>query len=331
MKTIDVNRYNAIVPVKQDVEADLIKQPDVTGVGIGFKKVGGEETDELAILVFVKKKGYFESSFRVPAQYKGIKTDVIEGVFRPADQHVSAPSGEDVGININRYDPVKGGCSTSPARLLDGKKSAGTLGVMVKDNVTGGNFYLSNWHVFCGTADWSAPQVDRRIIQPGLFDGGKVPADVIGVLQRGHVGKKTIGNGHDVYVDAAVCDSTGRKGVKSIIEIGDLAGARVGELNAGIIKYGRTTELTQGRITDLHFTVKLNYGGTTGEVIFYDQYRYDTLTVGKPVAQQGDSGAIITDKDKYAVALHFAANDTGSIGLGNPIGTVLEAMNISLL
>ena len=45
-----------IVALKERVEEELLGRPGVTGVDVGYKEVGVEKTDEIAIRVMVKKK-----------------------------------------------------------------------------------------------------------------------------------------------------------------------------------------------------------------------------------------------------------------------------------
>lgn len=60
---------------------ELIKLPNVLGVGYGFKEIKGKSTSDLAIVVFVKKKKKPRAvapEERIQAEYHGIKTDVVE-------------------------------------------------------------------------------------------------------------------------------------------------------------------------------------------------------------------------------------------------------------
>ena len=60
---------------------ELIKLPNVLGVGYGFKEKKGKSIGELAIVVFVKKKKSsraVDRKERIPAEYHGVKTDVVE-------------------------------------------------------------------------------------------------------------------------------------------------------------------------------------------------------------------------------------------------------------
>lgn len=68
-----------IKEIKRNVEIDLLSIPGVNGVGIGYKQVGGQSTDELSIHVYVDKKRRNVSNIeRIPSHIQGIPTDVIE-------------------------------------------------------------------------------------------------------------------------------------------------------------------------------------------------------------------------------------------------------------
>ncbi len=69
---------------------ELIKLPSVLGVGHGFKEKKGKSTGELAIVVFVKKKkshGAVDPKERIPANFLGVKTDVVELGKREQESH----------------------------------------------------------------------------------------------------------------------------------------------------------------------------------------------------------------------------------------------------
>ncbi len=67
--------------IKAEAEASLLKLPGVTGVGVGYKEVGGHKTDVLAIRVYVERKHDVPAEQAVPKQIQGVPTDVIERRF----------------------------------------------------------------------------------------------------------------------------------------------------------------------------------------------------------------------------------------------------------
>jgi hypothetical protein len=64
--------------IKEEVESQLLKLPGVNGVDIGPKIVGGRETGQMVIRVYVTKKHDVPEAEAIPKEIQGIPTDVIE-------------------------------------------------------------------------------------------------------------------------------------------------------------------------------------------------------------------------------------------------------------
>ncbi|HEX5493977.1 MAG TPA: hypothetical protein VFX70_05300 [Mycobacteriales bacterium] len=325
MMHIDRQRYLEVVPLKQVVENDLLRLPNVTGVDVGYKEIGGEQTNEMAILVFVREKGNFDEPDRIPARIQHVRTDVIEAVFTPSTTRSRTSELSDVRLDPNRYDPLVGGCSTAPARITD---AYGTVGIPVRDNATGQQRVLSCWHVFCDDPNWE--HLDHRITQPAIILGGRTATDTIGSVVAAKLGQIVINFGYDLYVDCAVCDVTMRPAVPKIIHIGALQGTRtpiVGEL---VRKYGATTEDTFGLVQSTNFTTRVDYPGI-GIVTFYYQYRITPPNLTMPsFSRGGDSGSIVVDTENRALGMVFAGSEAMRYTAANPMYMVLGALNISL-
>ncbi len=74
----DEKKLTEIRKIKAKVEASLLTLPGVTGVDIGYKVTNGKKTRQLAIRVYVSKKKEVDPKERIPKQFQGIPTDVIE-------------------------------------------------------------------------------------------------------------------------------------------------------------------------------------------------------------------------------------------------------------
>ena len=72
----------AIREIKREVEEDLLRRPGVTGVDVGYKVVGGEKTDQLAIRIYVENKGQFDPGDAIPPSIHGVPTDVLQRRIR---------------------------------------------------------------------------------------------------------------------------------------------------------------------------------------------------------------------------------------------------------
>lgn len=73
--------------VKRRWEAELLRKANVVAVGIGYRQRGGRPTDELCLVVSVRRKVPLEElapEDRIPPELDGVPVDVQEvGVLRP--------------------------------------------------------------------------------------------------------------------------------------------------------------------------------------------------------------------------------------------------------
>ena len=148
----------------------LLRDRNVTAVGVGHKVVAGEDTGEPCLTIFVARKlPNVPRGARLPRVLdiggsRGIRTDVVEG--GPFYQHQ----------NTARIRPARPGTSIGEISV-----GAGTFGGIVTDNETGEELILSNNHVL---ADSNQAPIGSDIVQPGPADGGAAPADVVATLLR---------------------------------------------------------------------------------------------------------------------------------------------------
>jgi hypothetical protein len=191
-----------------------------------------------------------------------------------------------------RERPAPGGISVGNVQI-----TAGTLGCLAIGNQAPRNsrlMVLSNNHVL---ANSNAAPLGSSIVQPGPADGGKHPADQIAILER--FVRIGFGGGTVNYVDCATGwawpDRVRRElvylsgGARQYFRIGSAPLApSVGML---VGKSGRTTQLTQGRITAINVTVNVNYG-SFGVAHFQDQIAVRSVTASN-FSAPGDSGSMI--------------------------------------
>jgi hypothetical protein len=225
-----------------------------------------------------------------------------------------------------RRRPLVIGCSIGHFKI-----TAGTLGCFVQDRSTGEILILSNNHVL---ANENNALAGDAVIQPGDVDGGKKSTDTIGKL-RSFVKLKKIGAN---FVDCAV--SSIKNGIKSdqrkLGTFGNLAGLGLEVVVDGteVRKVGRTTGETKGRVTAFELdNVVVEYD--IGNLRFDNQIEIEGAG-SSSFSDGGDSGSLIFDKGRGAVALLFAGGDQGGsndMGLtyGNPIRTVLDALKVDLV
>ena len=327
---------SSIIPVLDSVRSTLMNHKNVVATGVGYKVSEGRKTGQLSIICSVERKeplSSLSSSEILPKVVDGIPTDVVPTgrirVFQP-------PTG--------RFRPAPGGVSVGHFEI-----TAGTLGCLVRKN--GELYMLSNNHVLANSNDASAGD---PILQPGPYDGGKNPEDLIAELSEFVTINYTdsqsqcpIANGiaevcnamaalsgsnsrlqavtvqaAQNLVDAAIARILKPEDVNSdILGIGPISGTAEGKLGMAVRKSGRTTGLTTGEIQQIDVTVNVSYGG--GRVA---QFR-DQLIAGA-MSQGGDSGSAVLDNDRKIVGLLFAGSDQATII--NRIQNVFSLLGVSL-
>ena len=151
-------------------------------------------------------------------------------------QPPSCNGGVDPTARFERPVPI--GISTGHPDI-----TAGTIGARVTD---GTNYYaLSNNHVYTNE---NLAAIGDDVLQPGTFDGGSAPADVIGTLDSF---VPIAFNGSANRVDAAIALTTAAElGDSTPVDgYGTPAATTVAAtLGTEVIKYGRTTGQTMGTI-----------------------------------------------------------------------------------
>jgi hypothetical protein len=208
--------------------------------------------------------------------------------------------------------------------------TAGTIGAIATDRKTGRDVILSNNHVLANENDAKAGDA---ILQPGAFDKGKNPKDLVAKLTRWIDLKPNGAN----LLDAAMAMLA--KGIDSdpltYKGIGKLAGVRTDPLALGmaVSKLGRTTGVTHGRISALELDkVVIQYD--LGMLSFDNQVEIES-TGTSSFSAGGDSGSLILDEEMRGCALLFAGSETGGpngrgLTYANPIAIVLKRLAIDL-
>lgn len=293
----------------------LMAIDDVEGTAIGFN-----ENDQVAVKVFTARPGVRG----IPREIDGISVEVVvTGKFYALQQPV-APSGkQNSSLEVDptaRFDrPVPIGVSTGHPDV-----TAGTIGCRVKD-IAGNIYALSNNHVYANSNNAS---IGDNVLQPGSADGGSDPADAIGTLAA-YV--EIDFSGEDNYIDAAIAlcseatlDNATPEGDGYGIPNSDVFTGEV--LGLAVQKYGRTTGLTKGSVSEVNATVNVGYG--VGTAVFVNQIVI-TGERGK-FSKGGDSGSLIVtdDEDCNPVGLLFAGGGRRTIAC--PIDAVLYALDVAV-
>jgi hypothetical protein len=330
--------WDGIRAAKSVYEAALLARANVVGVGVGRKIVGGRETDEPCIVVFVERKIPATDLRRrdlVPGELEGIRTDVVE-----SGRFVALSMAETTLVERTaRMRPAPGGVSIGHVRI-----TAGTLGVLAR-RVRGGPVILSNNHVL---ANANRAARGDPILQPGPADGGRLEdtiaklADFVpirfidpeprgfsalvergfgSILRRFGLGLRRLPAKASNVIDAAIAEPVGEGLISpSILGIGPVDGTAPPAIGLRVRKSGRTTGFTRGKITAIDASLEVDYVGRSA--------MFRRQLVGDIASRGGDSGSLILDESNQAVGLLFAGGLNTTVF--NPIDAVLEALDITL-
>jgi hypothetical protein len=299
--------------LKPRIARELRGYPNVTGVGVGYRRVRGRRTDQVCIRVYVRRKlprNELRAQDVLPEAVEGVPIDVIEARFKAHQDGVE---------NRQHFNPLVGGIIIgNPA-----SDSFGTLGVSVFDNVLGEDMILSNWHVLCGRSDCRPGEP----IVPGV-----IPPDVE-VKRENIIQENAVARLHRFAltdeVDAATARLNGyRFLLKSVFQIGSVEDIATAALGMAVWKSGARTGLTPGVVSDVDGDFEIDYS----EFGMGDRDFNHQLVIEGDVAISlaGDSGSVWVDDSNRVVGLNFAGDDDGKQAIANPIGAVLEALNINL-
>ena len=321
-----------LVEQQTRVQDQLLGLDNVVGVGVGRKVTNGEETETDAVVVLVTHKMPEEllGDQAVGTVDDDVTFDVLEVGELYAGGHALAPeeadpcTQESVDIEVlrNRVRPVRPGYSVGHPDV-----TAGTIGAGAYDlsNTVPGKpqryYILSNNHVIANSNDATPGD---PIIQPGRVDGGTVPQDVIGRLDR-FIPIKFIEQGEDPpcnYVDAAVARVPFHLIDRDIYWSGYPSSLfKAAEVGMLLKKTGRTTDFTTGRVQAINATVNVNYG--SGRIA-----RFCRQIITTDMSAGGDSGSLVLDLENNPVGLLFAGSST--VTILNPIAWVQGLLRIRL-
>ena len=283
----------------------LMEKPEIVGTAIGLDKDGNP-----AIYVLTEKAGVAG----IPKELDSVPVVVeVSGKIRAFGNPDKVVKSE-----TNPYwwpRPVPIGVSTGNAN----ENSAGTIGCRVKK---GNNVYaLSNNHVY---ARENKADIGEKVLQPGVYDGGKDPDDAIGTLSDFKTIDFSPTASNDIDAAIALSNTTLLGNSTPSNGYGKPSSTPVPpSINMKVMKYGRTTGQTSGKIYLINATVNVGYDSGTAK--FVKQIIITPGSFSKP----GDSGSLIVrQSDKGPVGLLFAGSS--SFTVANPIKTVLDYFGVTI-
>ncbi len=307
----------------REAARNFLFDPNVHLIDFGYPiQKGHLNESELAIRFHVREKlsnvaletaAETGQTRPIPAAIGGFKTDVPQAKY---GLHYTGSWGNfqpRVEPRAGRAEIMRGGISISN----EYQYTYGTLGGLVIDRATGAEMMLSNWHVLVGR--WGA-RPGQRILQAGLGDGGTYK-DVAATLVR---------DAMSANLDAAVAALNGKRGLlNQQLGLKPVTGIARAELGMDVVKSGRKTGVTYGRVTAIEGIAKMNYDRI--ERIIRHVITIEPRRSFEEVSAGGDSGSWwLETKSMAAVGLHFAGSNAPERALANDMQSVLNALNVAI-
>jgi hypothetical protein len=320
-----VELLEELAPVAEAQEAhedELLARDNVLGVAAGLKMTKGRPTGTRSLLVLVEEKRARNKVSRgalIPKEIGGVPTDVLGvGPIRPlsftARVRPALP-----GFSIAHYDVTAGtfGCLVRDIRRCCCKLEKDCGCTPSQEECPGDYLILSNNHILARS---NLASLGDLILQPGPFDGGLFPADGVATLERFE--PIVFGSAGYNVVDAAVARPMFSRNLNPSI-IGLTLPRGIGEafLGQDVVKFGRTTQFTSGRVLAVNATVLVGPYAGGGSGVF----RQKTTTTG--MSAGGDSGSLLMNRRTLeAVGLLYAGS--AEITIHNHIATVESALGV---
>lgn len=311
----------------------LLARTDVIAVARGRRTVGGVDTGERCVKVFVPRKLPPEAlspARLLPASVAApddppVLVDVEEmaqPTVPPLHRATAAalmapPAGGLIEELRDPQRPLRGGVSLAHYAF-----PTGTLAVGARDNRFSGAVYaLSCNHVLARS---NLGLVGDVILQPAPGDGGCYPAAAVARLAR-YVPLRFNGPGN--LVDAALGYAPPGLVASDVYWLGRppavrrAAGIRTGE---PVVKVGRTTGLTRGRVVAVEASLKLTYvvAFVALAAVFHGQI------ITTDMCGYGDSGSLLLDEQDNAVGMLFSGSPTHTIY--NPAEFVQRELGVTV-
>jgi hypothetical protein len=289
----EIARARASLPAAR---AQLRGIPGVIDVLVGIKETGGMATQTVVFQVYVGKKKPLDQvapDQRIPATIAGIPTDVIGR--EPIEPH----------------DVLCGGMTMTQS--LWGM-SIGTLGAF--GLATAANTHVAENTPVLLTNHHVASDVGDAVGLGCLCDSWCCECCAIGHLVDASLTNR---------VDGSIATlNAGVRFSHEILGIGPIRGSGLATMGMPIVKYGQTSGLTTGTVTQDNEPPFTRTDGAT----FVGQIRVAPVAPSTTMSEGGDSGSVYVDANtRRIVGLNHAGSE--GLGFGNHIADVIALLNFS--
>ncbi len=305
--------------------------------GILGTATGQNDNGQLAVVVYVNEESQQAGDIvrAMPPSARG--TPIVVRLTSPFVAFKAQPPGNKPGGGGGTTytttsvwpRPVPIGVSTGGNA---GACLAGTIACRLKD-ASGKLYALSNNHVYALETQ-AGP--GSPVVQPGTYDTGCLFSvnNVIGYLFEGSVAPIRF-DGTGNTIDAAIALLAFNSSVQPDLGTATPAdgygtpSSTTTEAAVGMAvqKYGRTSKMTKGTVTDINATTMVGYTG--GNALFVGQIIVQSKGA---FLRAGDSGSLLVTNDgkKQPVGLLFAGNTSGNYAIANHIDAVLKAFGVTV-
>jgi hypothetical protein len=220
----------------------LAKIPGVRGVGLGIKEVGGQLSEQVALIVYVGKKlprDQVSAEQMIPAMFQGMPTDVQR--YQPGE--LFGGTTLDGGMQIRRLPDI------------NGRPKPGTLGYIATRTTDNQIVMLSCEHVMLFQR-----QDEKSIFHPDVSRCcGKLKHKVGTAIdgKAGNFSVNSLAGTFDFAMDGALASiDSGVDGRKFIPNVGSIVGS--GDISASptgvsVKKVGAASAFTQGTVDDVAY------------------------------------------------------------------------------
>lgn len=284
----------------------------VGGVDYGYVYKNGIRTRRLGVRFHVRRKLALEEiapTQVLPSSLHGLPCDVLQASYSLCGSPHDACDPIQPGISVGNFD----------------QHSTGTLGLVVRDRLTGREAILSNWHVLCGSTKAVSGNL---LVQPGPRHIGSRSPRVVARLERW----LPLSTGLDAAIGLLEPGINWRQELfDSVVAVSGVTAPKAGmELK----KFGSTSNLTHGVVDGMTGAYLINYSGYGDVARFMDGIilRGGGQPASQEISLEGDSGAVWVDGKGRAVALLFAGEDglgpTAEYSLAHPIEKVLNLLQV---
>jgi hypothetical protein len=287
----------------------------VNGVDYGYLYKAGVRTRRVGVRFHVQSKRPLPEvvpTQMLPTSINGLQCDVLQASFGLC----SSPQ--------KPSDPLRLGVSVG--NLSRG--STGTLGLMVRDQLSGRPAILSNWHVLCGSTQ---ARIGDVLVQPGPQHMGSSPPRTVARLERW----LPLSTGFDAAI--GVLDAEIQWEQQLFDSVVAIKGVATPKRGMALTKFGAMSDRTHGLVDgeDGAYVIDYSSRGDAPRSMDGIMLRQDPKFGNPEISLEGDSGALWVDRQGRAVALLFAGEDglgpTAEYALAHPVERVLDLLKLEPL